>query len=33
MKNYNQENSAYLNFIRDLNELLTDFEISLLSKP
>ncbi len=33
MKNHNQENSAYLNFIQDLNEMLTDFNISQLSRP
>jgi len=33
MKNHNKENTAYLNFIQDLKEMLTDFDISLLSKP
>lgn len=33
MKNQNQENTAYLNFIQDLNDILTDFNISQLSRP
>jgi len=33
MKNFNQENTAYLNFIQDLNAMLTDFDINLLSHP
>ena len=33
MKNHNKENTAYLNFIQDLKDMLTDFDISLLSKP
>ena len=32
MKNPNKENAAYLNFIQDLKDMLTDFDISLLSK-
>ncbi len=32
MKNHNKENTAYLNFIQDLKDILTDFDISLLSK-
>jgi hypothetical protein len=32
MKKPNKENTAYLNFINDLKEMLTDFDISLLSK-
>ena len=31
MASKNHENNAYLNFIEDLNEILTDFEISKLS--
>ncbi|SHL35385.1 hypothetical protein SAMN05216293_3283 [Flagellimonas taeanensis] len=33
MKNYNQENTAYINFIRDLNEMLVDSDINQLSHP
>jgi hypothetical protein len=33
MKNHNQENTAYLNFIQDLNNILMDFDINLLSRP
>jgi len=33
MNNQNKENTAYLNFIQDLKNILTDFDISLLSKP
>ncbi len=33
MKNHNQENNAYLNFIQSLNEMLTDFDITQLSRP
>ncbi|NYJ29102.1 hypothetical protein GGE08_003175 [Muricauda sp. ARW1Y1] len=32
MNNQNKENTAYLNFIQDLKDLLTDFDISLLSR-
>ncbi len=31
MANQNPDNAAYLNFIEDLNEILTDFEISKLN--
>jgi hypothetical protein len=33
MTNKNQENTAYLNFIQNLNEMLTDFDITQLSRP
>ena len=33
MNNQNPENAAYLNFIRDLNEMLTDFDITQLNYP
>ncbi len=33
MKNQNLENSAYLNFIQDLNDMLTEINISQLSRP
>lgn len=33
MKNHNQENTAYLNFIRVLNEMLIDSDINQLSHP
>ncbi len=33
MKNQNSENAAYLNFIRDLNEMLTDVNITQLNYP
>ncbi len=32
MKNQNNENTAYLNFIKDLNDMLTDFNISQLNR-
>ncbi len=31
MERQNQENSAYINFINDLNEILTDYNISQLN--
>lgn len=31
MERQNQENSAYINFINDLNEILTDYDISQLN--
>ncbi len=31
MANNDQENTAYLNFIEDLNEILKDFDINKLS--
>ena len=31
MEKQNQENSAYINFINDLNEILTDYNISELN--
>ena len=31
MENQNQENSAYMNFINSLNEILTDYDISQLN--
>ncbi len=31
MANQNQDNTAYLNFIEDLNEILMDFNIHKLS--
>jgi len=31
MANQNQDNTAYLNFIEDLNEILMDYDISRLS--
>ena len=31
MANHDQDNTAYLNFIEDLNEILKDFDISKLS--
>ena len=30
MKNMNHDNTSYLNFIQDLNNILSDFEISQL---
>ncbi len=33
MKNQNQENTAYLSFIQDLNQMLTDYNIGQLSRP
>lgn len=33
MKNHNQENFAYLNFIRVLNEMLVDSDIHQLNHP
>ncbi len=33
MKNLNHENTAYLNFIQDLNNMLVDFDINQLSFP
>jgi hypothetical protein len=33
MKNLNHENTAYLNFIQDLNNMLIDFDINQLSFP
>lgn len=31
MANHNLDNSAYLNFIEDLNEILMDYDISRLN--
>ncbi len=31
MANQNQDNAAYLNFLEDLNDILTDYEINRLS--
>ncbi|GMN05241.1 hypothetical protein MTsPCn5_06290 [Croceitalea sp. MTPC5] len=31
MKNQNQENSAYVNFIQNLNEILVNYNISQLN--
>lgn len=33
MKNQNQENTAYLNFIQDLNNMLSDININQLNYP
>lgn len=33
MKNHGQENTAYLNFIRVLNEMLIESDINQLSHP
>lgn len=33
MKDHNQENNAYLNFIRVLNQMLIDSNINQLSHP
>lgn len=33
MKNHHNENTAYLNFIQDLNDMLVNFDINQLSHP
>ncbi|AWX46068.1 hypothetical protein HME9304_03100 [Flagellimonas maritima] len=32
MKNQSQENTAYLNFLKDLNDMLTDYNINQLNR-